>query len=286
MAVHRTHPAARRPGRSSYRTRPLLDRIQVPDHVLGGERLRQPLHAPRDLRGQVPAALYPRRTARGHAHLPARRLDPRRGHLVARADRLREADPVDRGLLEVFGIGGSLGPAGRPLQADDGGARYWLPARARSGCHRGRQGPLHRRRRPRPSATALYVGYLASLVVALVLPGVQYGDPFRARGGRAGPPRRPDRAGRPAGRARPARQGGLPGGRGEQYLPAMSSSSSSAARHDHRRQAADRRRVGRRRLSPRWASTSRTSYPPMVSNAPLGAEVRIRACTTATSPRT
>jgi hypothetical protein len=76
--------------------------------------------------------------------------------------------------LEVFGIGGAWGPLTGHFKPFYGGARYF----SRPGLLRMApwpdKVPFTGGVRRTPVDAALYLGYLASLVVALVLPGVQY----------------------------------------------------------------------------------------------------------------
>ena len=92
--------------------------------------------------------------------------------------------------LEVFGIGGAWGPLTGHFKPFYGGARYF----SRPGLLRMApwpdKVPFTGGVRRTPVDAALYLAYLVSLVVALVLPGVHYGDALPARRGRRGPPRR------------------------------------------------------------------------------------------------
>ena len=144
-----------------------------------------------------------------------------------------------------------VGPAGRPLQADDRrlpllGAAGHDPAAAVAG-----QGAVHRRATRGPSATSRSTSRCSpASCVALALPSVSR----RSSTARpATPARRPIvavRADRPARRARPARQGRVPR-RPQRAVPAGADllRRSPVRRHDRRREAADRGRVGRRRRS-------------------------------------
>lgn len=86
--------------------------------------------------------------------------------------------------LEVFGVGGAWGPLTGHFKPFYGGARYFV----RPGLLRMAPWPdtvpFTGGVRRTPVDAALYLGYLASLLVALLLPGVQYGEPLpHAAGG-------------------------------------------------------------------------------------------------------
>ncbi|GAB2977488.1 DUF3556 domain-containing protein [Nocardioides montaniterrae] len=89
--------------------------------------------------------------------------------------------------LEAFGVGGAWGPLTGHFKPFYGGARYF----SRPGLLRMApwpdKVPFTGGTRRTPFDAVLYLAYLASLVVALVLPGVQYGDPLpHAAGGVVG----------------------------------------------------------------------------------------------------
>lgn len=86
--------------------------------------------------------------------------------------------------LEIFGVGGAWGPLTGHFKPFYGGARYFFRPGLLRMAPWPDSVPLTGGTRRTPFDAALYLAYLVSLVVALVLPGVQYGDPLpHAEGG-------------------------------------------------------------------------------------------------------
>ena len=123
-------------------------------------------------------------------------------------------------LLEILGVAGSWGPLAGKIKPMTGGILYWL----RPGTIRlppWRQVPFTAGDRRTWSTSSLYVAFLVSLVVALVLPGVHSESlsaalPANTSGLVTGPADRADGA---AGPHRAARQDDLPG-RARRAVPA------------------------------------------------------------------
>ena len=224
-----------------------------PVHVLGRQRLRHAARHPRRLHRQAAGPL-----PFGGVLVVSLTTDVGsvcRLHVLVGQDRgLREADPLDRAARGARRRR-HLGPAGRPLQADDRRRPRTGSGRASSGCHRGRgKVPLTGGDERTVSTSSSTPPCWSASWWQLVLPEAC------------------ERA-RAPGAARPGpwccwsstgcatRSSSWPPGASSTCPRLVFMATLGRHRPDHRAQAADRRGVGRRRRSRRSASTSSTSCP-------------------------